>query len=253
MTLAFRQYHKPNSTPLVLIHGFLGDGLLFSPNIQQLRKYHTVITVDLPGFGKNAKQLGATSINDMAQQAMATLEALSYPKFYLLGHSMGGMVALQMALAAQQKIAALILYATNSDGNLPERFETFAQTKARLQEDFAGAKRHICATWFCDGEQHQHFPLVLQCGADVQLQTALDAVDAMQNFNATAKAAQYNRPTLIIGAEKDKTYAPHVVRKLHTRIPQSQLHIMKNCAHNAHLEAEVKFNTLLLEWLAKQS
>lgn len=250
MTLAYQQYHKHSNRPLVLVHGFLGSGELFSPNIRQLRKHINITTVDLPGFGESAEQPSACNISDMAKQVLVKLDELSCPQFDLLGHSMGGMVALQMALLAPQRIATLILYATNSDGDIPERFETFEETKARLRQNLPMAKQHICATWFCAGAKHQHFPLALRCANTVTLQTTIDAVSAMQNFNATEEAAQIEQPVLIIGAEKDRTYSPRLVQTLHARIRQSQLRILKNCAHNAHLEAEKEFNALLLEWLA---
>ena len=248
--LAYQQYCKhKNELPLVLVHGFLCSGDFFSPNIKHLRKYRNIITIDLPGFGQSATQKGVASISEMAQQVLTTLDKLSYPKFHLLGHSMGGMVALQMGLTASQRIASLILYATNSDGDIRERFETFAETQIRLRQNLTLAKQHICATWFCDGEKHKHFPLVLNCSDVVNLQTAIDAIEAMRNFNMTKQIATLSIPTLVVGAEKDRTYSPHIIRTLHTNIPQSQIRILKNCAHNAHLESETEFNKILLDWL----
>ena len=236
--------------PLVMLHGFLCCGEFFAPNIHAIKNAVDVITVDLPGFGDSHNIRGADSISAMAAHTLETLDALGCEKFHLLGHSMGGMVALQIALAASARVRKLILFATNSDGNLPERFEAFAESQTRLQKTgMEIARKEIVATWFVKGAAHPRYPDCLACSDHVNMPAALSALVAMENFNVTGRIKQIRRPTLIIGARLDRTYAPHRLQQMQLRIRGAQLRFMENCAHNAHLEDVDTFNKLVRDFV----
>lgn len=248
--LALHRHGKDDGrAPLVMVHGFLCSGQLFSPNIKALQQTRQLITVDLPGFGESSTLPAANCIAEMSGQVAETLAAAGIARYHLLGHSMGGMVALQLALTAPARLHSLIVYASYSSGNLPERFETFAQSKQRLHRDFTAAKRHICATWLNAGTRHAHFDLLLQCSAPVSLATAEKALDAMAAFDISAQVGAITLPTLLLSAEQDKTYAARCQRDLAAQLPQAQCKVMRNCAHCAHLEDEAAFNQILSAWL----
>jgi len=237
-----------------MLHGFLCCGKFFAPNINAMKTAIDVITVDLPGFGNSCNVCGADSIREMSAQVMDTLDVVNPGPFDLLGHSMGGMVALQIALSAPARVRKLILFATNSDGNLPERFETFAESKTRLQEHgMKAARKEITATWFVDGAAHPRYPDCLACSDQVGMPAALAALSAMENFDLTGQLTAVIHPTLIIGACLDRTYAPRRLREMHHRIPCGRLHFMQGCAHNAHLEDEKTFNRLVLDFVCDRA
>ena len=248
--LALHRHGKEDGrAPLVMVHGFLCSGALFSPNIKVLQQQRQIITVDLPGFGDSCHRPGAGSIAKMSAQVGRTLADAGVTRAHLLGHSMGGMVALQLALTAPVEFESLIIYASNSSGNLPDRFETFAQSKQRLRRDFAAAKRDICATWLSAGAQHPHFRILREGSAPVALSTAEKAIDAMAAFDVTPQLGKLHLPTLIISAEKDKTYTPRCQQELAANLPHAAHHTLPNCAHCAHLENEAAFNQILTDWL----
>ena len=235
--------------PLVMVHGFLCAGAFFRPVVDSLGKHHRVITVDLPGFGDSSHLAAVNSVAAMATAVRETLAAHGCDKYHLLGHSMGGMVALQLALSLPAQVTSLIVYASNSSGNLPDRFESFTESKRRMRENFSLSKRRICATWFVEGEDNQHFDILEQCATVVTLATAEKAIAAMSAFDVNAQVGRLAMPTLIISAEKDRTYSLICQEQLHARMPQAQWRIIKNCAHCAHLEDENAFNQLIAEWL----
>ncbi|MDA8012133.1 MAG: alpha/beta hydrolase [Gammaproteobacteria bacterium] len=248
--LAHAKYSGRGGVPLVMIHGFLCCGKFFAPNIRVISEFADVITIDLPGFGESFAARAAGSVSEMAARTLGALDALGCERFDLLGHSMGGMVALQIALDAPARARKLILFATNSDGNLPERFETFAESKTRLRaRGMESARKEIVATWFMDGAAHPRYADCLACSDRVGMPAALAALRAMENFNLTARLAEISMPTLVIGACRDRTYAPRRLREMRRAIPGAQLHFMKDCAHNAHLEDEKTFNKLVLDFV----
>ena len=100
--------------PLVLIHGFLGSSRMWGPQIDFFKDYFRVITPDLPGYGKSNKVKSHNSIQSMANLLLDYLEKKKIDKFYLLGHSMGGMIVQEMAKKSGNKISKLVCYSTRS-------------------------------------------------------------------------------------------------------------------------------------------
>jgi len=91
--------------PLVLVHGFLGSSRMWEPQIDFFKHYFRVITPDLPGYGKSNKAKSHNSIQSIANLLMDCLEEKKIDKFYLLGHSMGGMIVQEMAKKHGNKIS----------------------------------------------------------------------------------------------------------------------------------------------------
>ena len=83
--------------PLVLVHGFLGSSKMWRPQIDFFKDHFRIITPDLPGFGRSNKAKSHNSIQSAANLLLGCLEEKKIDKFYLLGHSMGGMIVQEMA------------------------------------------------------------------------------------------------------------------------------------------------------------
>ena len=107
-----------NGFPLVLVHGFLGSSNMWEPQIDFFKDYYRVITPDLPGYGKSNKAKMHNSIQSIANLLLDCLEEKKIDKFYLLGHSMGGMIVQEIAKKSGNKILKLVCYST---GPLPVR------------------------------------------------------------------------------------------------------------------------------------
>jgi pimeloyl-ACP methyl ester carboxylesterase len=95
--------------PLVLLHGLGGTKVSFLPTIAALGGGHRMVAVDLPGFGDSDKPLGPYDPGFLARWVIAALDALELERTHLLGHSLGGRVALQVAFDQPGRIDALVL------------------------------------------------------------------------------------------------------------------------------------------------
>ena len=120
--------------PLVLVHGFLGSSKMWEPQINFFKDYFRVITPDLPGFGKSNKAKSYNNINLMAQTILDCLKEKNIEKFYLLGHSMGGMIVQEMVKIAGEKTLKLVFYSTGAIGNIPGRFETMDESRSKIKK-----------------------------------------------------------------------------------------------------------------------
>src|SRR5262245_30249228 len=116
-------------------HGFLGGGGYWVPQFPAFGKGFDIIAPDLPGFAGSGGLPPQDSIEGMAAAVVGLADALKLDRFHLIGHSMGGMVAQQIALDHPGRLHKLVLYGTASLGDLPKRFETIAATRARIRQE----------------------------------------------------------------------------------------------------------------------
>ena len=169
--------------PLVFVHGFMGGSAQWDGQVAGLPDV-PVIALDLPGYGKNSHMTACHDIVDFARWALDELTRQNVARFHLLGHSMGGMIAQEMATLAQDRVERLVLYGTGVQGVLPGRFETIETSKARVGTDgVLHTARRIAATWFLKCEQALGFEA---CAAIAQMAakpTLLAGLDAMERWD----------------------------------------------------------------------
>jgi len=238
--------------PLVLVHGFLGSSKMWEPQIEVLKKNYRVITPDLPGFGKSNKAKSYDNINDMAQIILDCLKEKKIKKFYLLGHSMGGMIVQEMAKLAGERIIKLICYATGPVGDIPGRFETMEESRKKLKKNgLEITANRIAKTWFIEEDKSKYFYLCEDAAKTTSVRAADNALIAMKNWSGLENLKNIKNPTLIIWGEQDKAYNFNQVDTLNKNIPNSKLKIIEGCSHNVHLEKPDEFNEVLKYFLAE--
>jgi pyruvate dehydrogenase E2 component (dihydrolipoamide acetyltransferase) len=110
-TIRYLAAGSAEGRPIVLIHGFGGDlnNWLFTQ--PALAEKHRVIALDLPGHGGSSKEVASGDLPSLSQALVDFLAALDIPKAHLVGHSLGGAVALHTALHHPAHVASLSLIA----------------------------------------------------------------------------------------------------------------------------------------------
>ncbi|MCH8001171.1 MAG: acetoin dehydrogenase dihydrolipoyllysine-residue acetyltransferase subunit [Proteobacteria bacterium] len=100
------------TAPIVLVHGFGGDLNTWLFNQPDLAETHAVYALDLPGHGRSGKDVGAGDLATLSGALGAFLDALGIGRAHLVGHSLGGAVALELALGRPEAAASLTLIAS---------------------------------------------------------------------------------------------------------------------------------------------
>lgn len=237
--------------PLVLVHGYLGGPEQWSRQIAHLSGRFDVIAPCLPGFAAEPDLPVCDRIGAMADVILTHLDRLEVRQFLLLGHSMGGMIAQEMAARAGDRIAGLILYGTGPVGRLPDRFEPIEVSKHRLKEEgVAATARRIGATWFRKGEAAAGFALVAEIGSRARREAALAGLDAMADWDGQGALTRLNMPSLIVWGERDRSYGWSQIDLLWKTLPNTELAVMPGAAHAAHLEKPALFHAILDDFLS---
>lgn len=239
-------------TPLIMQHGFLGGGGYWVPQFPAFGKGFDIVAPDLPGFAGSGAEPPQDSIEGMANAVVALADKLKLDRFHLIGHSMGGMVAQQIALDHPGRLHKLVLYGTASLGDLPKRFETIAATRARIrQEGIEACAQRIVPTWFVEGKAAPFFDLCYAAGKGVTADAADLAMAALETWNVGARLGELKMPTLVICGDRDKSISLDQAVALAEGIKGSRLCIAPGCAHNVHLERPEFFAHAVREFLAE--
>lgn len=240
-----------SGSALVLVHGYLGASLMWANQIERFGHCRDVICPDLAGFGASAGLVAPSSIEGHARNVLALLDRLGIDTFELLGHSMGGMIVQEMVRLAPDRVSKLVLYGTGPQGVLPGRFETIAQSRARLLQDgLAKTASRIAATWFLHGKAADAFAMCNSLGQQASVQAANASLDAWETWDGRAALASIRCPTLVLWGSHDRSYDWSQPEALWRGIPGADLAVVSGAAHNVHLEKTQIFNALVADFLS---
>ena len=93
--------------PIIFIHGYGGDLNNWMFNQEELSASHTTYAIDLPGHGRSTKQVGDGDVASLAKAVLAFMDAKGVKKAHLVGHSMGGAIALALALDSADRVVSV--------------------------------------------------------------------------------------------------------------------------------------------------
>lgn len=128
---------------LVLLHGYLESIETFNGIVHELSKSARVICIDLPGHGKSDLKQDQVSIDDMADAVNTVIQYLSIDQVHLLGHSMGGYVALAFADKYADRLASLTFLHSTANADTEEKRANRAREIEFIRK---GKKELICST-----------------------------------------------------------------------------------------------------------
>jgi len=236
---------------VVLVHGFGGDMTSWLFNQGALAEERTVYAVDLPGHGGSTKEVGRADVATLAAAVDGLLEALGVQDAHLVGHSLGGAVAAQLAAQSPGRVRSLVLIApaglgaeinagyvegfimANSRRELkPVLEQLFADPSLvtrQMSEDVLRAKR-------LDGAQE-----ALRAIADASYPSGRQIVDVR---GAIAAAGV---PVSVIWGAGDRIVSSSHVENLpdHVRVT-----VIEGQGHSPHMEAAGEVNRAIGEFLA---
>ena len=235
--------------PFVLVHGYLGGQNMWKFQ-EELKHDYELIMPSLAGYGESSYLTAPSTIRENAEQVFELLNHLNIDIFYLLGHSMGGMIVQEMAALRPSRVEKLICFGTGSIGVLPNRFETIEESRHKIKTiGIKETRENIAKTWFVDYLKGEGYQLCLEEGAKATTQAALARLDAWDSWDGRGQLSEISSPTLILWSNKDRSYDLNQQNILNQGIKNSRLEIIKDCAHNSHMEKPILVNNAIKQFL----
>jgi pimeloyl-ACP methyl ester carboxylesterase len=246
--------------PVLMVQGAGVHGGGWRPQVDALAHEFRCATFDNRGIGKSTPWEGKLSIGQMADDALAVMDALGWRDAHLVGHSMGGLISLAMALRTGNRVRSLSLLCTFSCGNdathltpwmLWTGLRTRIGTKAQRRRAFLNLiiPDEAIGDKGTDKWIEELTPLF---GHDLAQQPpiVMKQLQAMQEYDATPRLAELSHlPTLVVSAAHDRIAPVESGRALAVGIPGARYIEIADAGHAAPIQRPDQVNELLIEHL----
>lgn len=239
--------------PVVFLHGFGLDYSMWDPQWAAFARRYRAIRYDLRGYGRSSLPKGPYSHTD---DLAALLDTLDVKSAHLVGLSMGGRIALRVAVREPARVRSLTLVDTALDGyawsdDWLNRWRRMTQVSK--QGDDAGAR----ALWW----QHPLFdPARERTDAADLLQTMIARYSGwhwrnqdpdLGHSSSAPRMSAISVPTLILVGERDLPDFQLIAQRAAAELPNATLREIAQAGHMANMEAPREFNELVLEHLQR--
>ncbi|MDH4658282.1 alpha/beta fold hydrolase [Corynebacterium pyruviciproducens] len=231
-------------TPIVFLGSLAANCWFWTPQLDAFSPQRHVIAVDLPGHG-DSEVAAAFSVPEFADLVLAALDELGVDTFDLVGLSLGGAVAQQLA-AHSGRVNKLALLSTNAKFGTPEAWTAKAQSvrEGGLHE----ANAATITNWFTQGWRDEHparLAFVLSQMDRTPAEGYARACEALSKWDNWEGLKDIAVPTLVVPGAHDGGCTPEVMGKMAEAIPHSEFTVIESSAHLSNLEACDEVTALL--------
>jgi pimeloyl-ACP methyl ester carboxylesterase len=265
--VSYRIAGPADKPAVLLIHGIAGSSRTWEPLIELLGRDHRVIAPDLPGHGESDPPAGDYSIGAYAAGLRDLLAVLGIPRATLVGHSLGGGIAMQLAYQHPECCERMVLVDSGGLGTevtwllrlitlpgaelvAPVFFPPFVRgwgdALGRLAGSLGLRSPRISEGWrsyssLIDGPTRRSFVKtvhgVIETGG--QAVSAIDRLYLLENV-----------PTLILWGDRDGIIPISHGRAAHEAVPGSAFEVIEGCGHFPHAEEPARVSTVLRQFIA---
>jgi pimeloyl-ACP methyl ester carboxylesterase len=245
---------------VLLIQGVGVHGNGWRPQVEALADRYTCLTFDNRGMGESQPAGGPVTVEQMAEDAVALLDAEGWDSAHVIGHSLGGLVALHLALAARERVRSLALlctFAGGRDAAPPTARMIWIGSRTRIGTRRMRRRAFLqlvmspgtIAEADVDGMAERLVPLF---GHDLADQPPIvgKQLAAMRAYDASPRLGELaGLPSLVVNAVHDPIAPPRAGRVL-AGIPGSWYVELPDASHGVPIQYPERINALLLDHLA---
>jgi pimeloyl-ACP methyl ester carboxylesterase len=233
---------------LLLVAGLASDSQSWLPVRDALAARFRLVLPDNRGCGRTTPQLAPLSVPQMADDCAALLDALGIPRAHVLGHSMGGMIALELAARHPDRVDRLVLAGT---GAVTARTATVLGDLAAARETAMPAELwfRLLFPWLFRPGFFEYADTVAEAA---RLSAAYPYPQSPAAFRAqneasrayrdhAAAAAAVRAPTLVLNAALDLLMTPGDAERTFAAIPRRRSAVLEGAAHSMHWDKPKDF------------
>jgi pimeloyl-ACP methyl ester carboxylesterase len=250
--------------PLLLVHGLSGCWQNWLENIPDFARTHRVIAVDLPGFGASPMPREPISISGYARFLEQVCDALSIDAAAVVGNSMGGHIAAELAIASPQRVERLMLVAAAgisaehvqrdavmTGGRVVAAIGTRAVARHAWFARRAGLRR-MALSFVVRHPDRLSAPLAHELMQGAGKPGFLPALEAVLTHRISERLPQIACPTFVLWGEDDHVIPVRDAKRFGELIPDVRVEVWPDTGHVAMLERPERFNALLETFLDAQ-
>jgi len=239
--------------PVILLHGWIGSWGYWLNTMSCLESHYRGYALDFWGFGDSGKTRGSFQVNDFVELVDQFMDRLGIDAAPIIGHSMGGTVALSLALSKPERVKQIVVVGSPIVGNslsfwlqlagkpwiatLLWKFPIFLRIFLKLMS--------LRATQKSD----EWYQMVTRDVSDTTLESFFTSIRSLRYTDLTSLLSNISVPTLGIYGESDIIVNPKQASVLGKNLASSQIEMMPGSGHFPMLDEPVPFNRRLLDFL----
>ena len=233
---------------VLFLHGIRGNRRNWAGQVEFFSRGFQAAAWDARGYGDSDDYEDALQFEYFTGDVLRVIEHFRAQKIHLVGLSMGGRIARNVALRAPERLHSLVMISTNPGFNAlsSERVKQFinerrTRTPQSLRRLLGSKPNHAAYQELLDSVSRIH---------EASYQKTLEASVAQDR---DAPLEQIRVPTLIIAGEEDTVYPPELARDMARRIPGAELMMFEHTGHLANLEEPEKFNQAVFDFVSRHN
>lgn len=257
----YHELHGDGGDPLVLVHGYTGDITDWRHQVPAFAESHRVLVIDNRGHGRSEapSDRSAYTVDQMASDVQELTRSLGFERFHLLGHSMGGAVAQEIALETPERLLSLTLHDTSDDfgrQGMSANMAAWSDYRIRVAEE--QGMRALAETTPSTASP-PHMPPGR--ASEMQERLARMSVDAfvgawegLSSWQGTKERAhRIETPTLVVWGDLDAELIIRGSQRLAQNIPNAEPAVVPETGHSPQYERPELFNAALGTFLSRAS
>jgi aminoacrylate hydrolase len=251
------EWHGPeDGDVLILSAGLGGSSAYWAPNLPAFAERYRVLLYDHRGTGRSDRlPPGRTSVEAMARDLLQLMDALGVRRAHLLGHALGGLIGLALAVAAPKRIEKLVV--VNAWARLdPYTARCFDVRLAMLRD--SGPQVYVRAQpiflyppeWTSEHSDRLDREAAIQLAHFPDADTVENRVLATRSFEAAPLLGRIDAPVLVLATADDALVPSHCARDLADGLPRATRMIQLSGGHAGNVTQPEDFHARVLPWLA---
>jgi len=227
---------------VVFVHGAGGNHLVWGLQVHALADYARAVALDLPGHGRSTPP-GRNSIEAYRDVVLGLLDTLAFERAVIVGHSMGGAIALALALSHPERVAGLGLVGTGA------RLRVLPAIMEGVLNDLATTARMVIEYSYAPGTDPEFLRRAEQEFCECPATVIYGDFWACNQFDVMARLAEIRAPTLVVCGREDRLTPPRYSVYLATHIPNATLVLIDNAGHSVMVEQPDETSQVLLHFV----
>jgi pimeloyl-ACP methyl ester carboxylesterase len=250
MGIFFEQQGLGN--PVILLHGFPMSHLVWKDFAPRLASNFTVYTPDLPGFGQSKILQSPFSIGDIADKLLEWIESNQIKKSVLIGHSLGGYVALAMIEKRPDLFIGLGLFHSTALADSEEKKDSRTKVAEFVEKNGALAfTSNFIGPLFAD-PAHSAISFVREISIQSSAEAVVGFTQAMRDRpNRETVLKKFRRPILFIAGGKDLGIPVEAVKQQALLCQYPDLHILSDIAHMGMFEQPSEILDIIIAFVGR--
>lgn len=254
LTLSYRSYGS--GKPMIILHGLLGASNNWGSIAKQFSNSHQVFIVDARNHGRSP-HTDSMDYLSMAQDVVDFMDQQNLEKATLLGHSMGGKIAMTVALQNNQRVDKLIVadiapvkYLHGKHDDLVEAMQQLDLSQVKKREDADARLKDVITDvgvrlFLLQNLAHENGAYRWRCN----LHVIRESLDNMYDFPEIAPGTTFSKKTLFVGGAN----SDYILRQYYSRIfqlfPKNQILLLNDAGHWVHADQPEAFLKTVQQFL----